>query len=77
VVRGVAEDIVSKHSPLVLGSVDVSEPGLTAAVWDAVLSLVKFVPVSWQFLFKLSEKFFIHMYSDTVIFFSLCYQSSR
>lgn len=46
VVPEVAGEYVRKLSPLVLGSVDVLEPGLTGAVWDAVLSLIKFVPVS-------------------------------
>ena len=46
VVPELAQEYVRKLSPLVLSSIDILEPGLTGAVWDAVLSLVKFVPVS-------------------------------
>lgn len=44
----VAQEYVGKLSPLVLGSIDTSEPGMIAAVWDAVLSLVKYLPDCWQ-----------------------------
>ncbi|XP_076444404.1 E3 ubiquitin-protein ligase listerin-like isoform X2 [Babylonia areolata] len=47
VVPDVAGEFVHKISPLALGSVDVLEPGLTSAVWDALLSCVKFVPTCW------------------------------
>ncbi|KAK7480178.1 hypothetical protein BaRGS_00028563 [Batillaria attramentaria] len=44
----VAQECVSKLSPLILGSIDSSEPGMIGAVWDAVLSLVRYLPDCWQ-----------------------------
>ncbi|KAL8578088.1 hypothetical protein ACOMHN_055408 [Nucella lapillus] len=48
VVPDVATESVDKIGPLALGAIDILEPGLTAAVWDAVLSCVKFVPSCWE-----------------------------
>ncbi|XP_067676040.1 E3 ubiquitin-protein ligase listerin-like [Haliotis asinina] len=44
----VAQEYITKLSPLILHNIDSSDPVICSALWEAVLSLVKFLPDSWN-----------------------------
>ncbi|XP_046570913.1 LOW QUALITY PROTEIN: E3 ubiquitin-protein ligase listerin-like [Haliotis rubra] len=48
ILPNVAQEYITKLSPLILHNIDSSDPVLCSALWEAVLSLVKFLPDSWN-----------------------------